>query len=157
VPVLGVRDALLFALDQCRRILGPSVMDLRPTSIHVITRTWTGGVRAGGSFADANLPLPNYTKIRHLSLREVTESGGLFEMGDIVIGPITPRYEAPDGSVGGFTEVQVAPAQFGGGVPSGTEVIYRVAQQSGATGIAGDYELVQFRRDRTLRFNLISC
>ena len=87
--------------------------------------------------------------------REVTESGGLYELGDVVCGPITPRYTAPDGSLGGFVEAQIAPAQFGSGVPAGTEIVYRLAQQSGATGIEGDYELVRFRRDKTLRFELV--
>jgi hypothetical protein len=152
---LGVRNALLYALDQCRAILGPAVMDLRPSSIHVITRTWSGGVRGGSAAVDVVLPLPNYTKLRHVSTREVTESGGLFEMGDIICGPITPQYTAPDGTIGGFTEIQIAPAEVSPGVPTGTEIIYRLAQQSGATGVNGDYECVQFRRDKTLRFELV--
>lgn len=154
---MGVRDALLYALDKTRTILGPSPgpMDLRPTSITIIARTWSGGVRGASAPIDATLALPNYTKVRHLTLREIAGSGGLYENGDVIVGPITPQYTAPDGSIGGFTEAQVAPAEVSPGVSSGTEIIYRLALQSGATGIHGDYELVQFRRDRTLRLMIV--
>jgi hypothetical protein len=148
------RDNLLYAVDKCRTVLGPTVMDLRPTSISVITRNWSDGTDSGDGFpSDTTLTLPNYTKVRHLSQREIAQSGGVYEDGDIIVGPITPQYTSPvDGvTTGGFTEAQLAPSVT---APAG-EVVYRVAQQSGATGLSGDYARVEIRRDRTLRMMLV--
>jgi len=149
---MGIRDDLLFAVDTCRSILGPPIMDLRPTSIQIITRRWVTGVR-GDPYppTDAILALPNYTKVRHVTQREIASSGGLFEEGDIVLGRITPQYTSPvDGTIHGFTEAQLAPP-----VTAGQEVIYRLALQSGASGIHGDYSRIQLRRDRTLHFEIV--
>lgn len=152
---MGVRDAILYALDKTRAVTGPAYVDIRPTSISVITRVWSEGQRGAGYSTDTTLTLPSFVKIRHVTQREIAASGGLYEMGDVIVGAITPRYTAPDASTGGFTELQVAPSTVGAGLPEGTEIIYRLAQQSGATGIVGDYALVQFRRDRTYRFELV--
>lgn len=147
------RDNLLYALDKSRAVLGPSVMDLRPTSVQVITRTWSDGTGIGDGFAtDVVLQLPSYTKVRHLTQREIAESGGLYEQGDLIIGPITPQFTSPvDGTIGGFTEPQLVPTV----TAPAQEVLYRVAQQSGATGISGDYARGEIRRDRTLRMMLV--
>jgi hypothetical protein len=148
--VTSPRNALLYACDLCRQALGPLVMDLRPTSVAIITRTWDMGQRGAGVGRDAPLPLPNYTKVRHLSVREIADSGGVFEDGDIRVGPITPVY-AINGITGGFTEAQLNPP-----IPTNSiQVIYRVALQSGASGIAGDYTIVSLFRDRTLKFILV--
>ena len=106
------RDNLLYALDKARAVLGPSVMDLRPTSVQVITRTWSDGTARGDGFAtDSVLQLPSYTKVRHLTQKEIAESGGVFEDGDLLISRITPQFTSPvDGTVGGFIETQLAPA-----------------------------------------------
>lgn len=148
------RNALLFAVDQCRHILGPSVMDLRPTSVQIITRAWDDPGRSiNSTSADTvTLSLPNYTKVRHVSQREVAQSGGLYELGDLIVGPITPQFVSPiDGTTGGFTEAQLAPVV----TDPATEILYRVTQQSGATGINGDYARKDFKRDKTLRFMIV--
>jgi hypothetical protein len=144
---------LLFAVDVGRSITGPAVMDIRPTSVQIITRVWSEGfVGPPGYPVDGPIvTLPNYTKVREVTQREVAESAGLFEMGDIRIGRITPVYTHPDGSIRGFTEQQLAPDI----TDQGTEVIYRVSLQSGSSGISGDYARVQLIRDHTLHMVLI--
>ena len=115
--MLSVRDAMLYALDRTRAITGPGVIDIRPSSAQIITRVWTGGRRGEGSFTEApKLTLPNFVAVRHVSQREVAGSGGLYELGDVRVGRITPRYTAPDGSLGGFTPLEIAPSRVSPGV-----------------------------------------
>lgn len=150
---MSLRTAGLQMVDAFRAILGPSATDMRPTTVEVVTRTWTGGyVGKGDAIDGVPLALPDYTKVRHVSQREIAGSGGSFEDGDVVIGPITPAYPKPDGSIGGFTMEQIRPSADDPGV----EIVYRFAQQDGhATGIVGEYRLLEFRRDRVMRFELV--
>jgi hypothetical protein len=143
------RDAWLFAVDHVRANTGPSVLDLRPTSVSIITRTWDMGQRGAGTARDGALPLPNWTKVRHITTREIMDSGGVFEDGDVRVGPVTPAYNY-QGSVGGFT-----PAQLNPPIPTNaTQIIYRLASQSGSSGIVGDYTILDLERDKTLHFIL---
>jgi hypothetical protein len=151
------RPAILYALDQVRAVLGPNVMDQRSTSVTILTQSWSQGQRGAGlATIITTTSLPSYTKVRHVSLREIAQSGGLFEDDDVIVGPITPQYTFQVGAqlkTGGFTEAQLKPVLTVN--DNGTQVIYRLALQSGATGIVGDYTLISFRRDRTYRFMLV--
>lgn len=154
---MSLRTALLPALDQIRSILGPTTLaggpglDLRPTSINIVKRVWQGGRRgSNGGFTDTVFTaLPSYTKVRQITQREIDGSGGRFEQGDLVIGPISPTYTNATGGTSGFTEAQLAPPG-----QTGLEYIYRTALQAGSTGIAGDFTLIELRRDRVFRFML---
>lgn len=149
---MGIRDAMLYAVDSVRAITGPNYIDIRPTTVQIITRTWSGNVRGDSYPTDSALALPPYTKVRHLKQSEIAASGGLFEEGDVIIGHITPQYTAPDGTTHGFTEAQLAPVVTG----TGQEVIYRLTKEAGAaSGIDGDYSRVELRRDHQYHFDLV--
>lgn len=150
---INLRVAGLIIADALRMLSGPSVFDMRPTSVEIVQKTWSGGRRGNGRSTEiVVLALPNYTKVRQVTSREIASSGGRYEEGDLVIGPITPAYPSlPHGYTEGYTETQLVPRVAG----QGQEIIYRMAQQSGATGIVGDMYLVEFKRDRVMRFELV--
>jgi hypothetical protein len=150
---MSLRTAALRVVDVGRSLLGPAVTDMRPTTVQIVRRAWTGGYVGKGDKIDGTpTNLPPYTKVRHVSQREIASSGGAFEEGDVVVGPITPQYQQPDGTFAGFTESQLKPDAR----DSGVEIVFLLAQQAGhATGIVGEYRLIEFRRDRVLRFELV--
>lgn len=146
------RSELLPDIAEIRKILGPGEggLDMRPTSVTIVTQVWAGGFRGSGSVSSSSVALPPETKVRHVTQQEIAASGGRFEEGDVIVDLIDPAYQGLDGA-GGFTE-----AQLGGATTNqGREVIYRLAQQSGATGIVGDYTLHELRRDRNFHMTAI--
>lgn len=91
-------------------------------------------------------------KVRHVTTREIASSGGRFEEGDVIVGPITPAYTTDSGSSGGYTEAQLRPTVE----EQGIEVIYRLASQPGdASGVTGDYQMIEFKRDRSMHFLMV--
>src|SRR6185312_15424469 len=100
----------------------------------------------GGAIGTPPLVLPAGTKVRHVTQKEIAGSGGRYEDGDIKVSFITPQYDS-----GGFTQAQLAPVA----TQQGVEIVYRLDEQSGATGVSGDYSLVEFRRDANLHFELV--
>lgn len=150
------------ALDAIRGIGG--ALGLRATTCSIVRRTYAGTRRASstgytdGGDGPGNTPLPLVTasgapyKIRHVSQREIASSGGRLEQGDVIIGPITNAYAATSSTpAGGFTEAQLAPPGS-----EGIEIIYRLALTAGATsGIAGDFYLVEIRRDHAMHMHLV--
>jgi hypothetical protein len=149
---VSFRSELQPDLAEIRKILGPGEdgLDMRPTSVTILTTVWSGGIRGSGTPSSTPLRLPPETAVRQLSQKEIAESGGRYEAGDVIISLINPAYQGPDGA-GGFTE-----AQLGGATASmGSEVTYQLAQQSGATGIVGTYTLLEFHRDPNFHFTLI--
>ena len=103
--------------------------------------------------------LPPYTKIRHVSQREIAGSGGRYEEGDVRCTEIMPTFTDPiTGAPGGFTEAQLRPTGAQGNSQNlqAVETIYRLSQVDGARpGIAGDYSLVELSRDKSWNFILI--
>jgi hypothetical protein len=141
------------------RALPASPFGLRESAVSVVTRTWSSG-RIGypdstaTSYTDTT-PLPIVhtggfnPKIREMSTREISASGGLYELGDLIVGPITPRYpDAPAAQVGGYTEAQVAP-RVAADAP-GVEVIYLVTGPE-----AGRYRRVTVTVDHALHYTLV--
>lgn len=150
---MSLGDDLLEIVDDGRSLLGPNDLDLRPTTVTIITRRWSGGARGEGYSTDlTTLTLPNYTKVRHEKPpNEITGSGGSYEVGNITVGPITPRFVDSQGSARGFTEADLAPLV----TDQAVETIYRVAGQVTGGGINGDYTRVDLQRDRRLRYMLL--
>lgn len=71
--------------------------------------------------------------VTQVSSRVVAASGGTYQMGDIRVGPITPRFPG-----GGFTAEQVDPRLTFSPAPTERRaVIYRLSGQ-----VTGDYALV---------------
>jgi len=87
---VSLRTDLLPVIDELRALAGPTGFDVRTSQLTIRTRTWAGGRRGLGPISDSDLTLEKRYKIRELSLREVSGSGGAFEMGDVKVGPITP-------------------------------------------------------------------
>jgi hypothetical protein len=171
---LSLRTALLPALDAIDSILGPSTLDLSATRLTIITRSWDGGRRNSGSSVDGPVTeIPNWVPVRHVTQREIAGSGGRYEQGDVKVGPIRPAFGnqgygcrsagrrgrppgAPVptvlGASGGFTPEQLNPTV----TEDGIEVIYRLTpNHPNTTGIAGDYQLLDFQRDQPFEFYLV--
>lgn len=155
----GVRAPLLPVLDRVRQVLGPGTsklpgLDLRPTSVTIIQQVWSNGqVGDGTPTVVSTLTLSAGALVRQVSEREVADSGGRLEVGDVSVERLTPAYGpspiAPKG--GGYAEAQLDPPV----TDEGVENVYRLALQSGASGVAGDYRLVSFKRDDPLEYKLV--
>lgn len=92
---MTVRDALLPALDVVRGVGG--TMGLRPYSVTIRVRTWSGPIIGNGTKTDVDsaLTVSNGTQppmVRQLSGRDVIASGGVFTDQDYEVGPLTPPY-----------------------------------------------------------------
>lgn len=112
------KDILEIANDIRRDV--PAGLDLRQQNkLEIIRRVWAGGKPGSdGGKSDTTLELVERYKVRQLSTREIAGSGGVFETGDLRIGPITPS----NGAGVGYTVAQLAPD--GGG---NVEVIYKLS------------------------------
>jgi hypothetical protein len=127
---------ILSAVDQIRGIAGPQGLGGRPSSLTIRRRVWSGGLRGLGTPSDTDLALPQIYDVQHLRTTEVPSSGGRYEKGDVIVGPITPSFPATALTpAGGFTEAQLNPV---GG--DGIEIIYILVGQH-----AGEYQLVELR------------
>lgn len=142
-------------VDRFRRIADrargiPGAMGLRPNTLSVVTRTHSLTRLGDGDTDETALvietPGGNSYKVRDVSSREVSESGGAYEVGDIVVGPITPAYAGPP--AGGYTPEQLRPTVEAG--TRGTEIVYVVTGPN-----AGEYSHVETRVDRSLRYELV--
>jgi len=140
------RDGMVPVLDALRTI--PGTLGFRQYGLTVRTRTWQGGRRGVGVFVDSNLDIfPGKTKtgqsfkIRQITTKEIADSGGRYEAGDIMVERITPKV----GSVG-YTEDQIAPNP----ADDGTEIIYVV---TGAH--SGEYARIELRSFRPQHYDLV--
>lgn len=137
-------DKLKQRLQKIRGI--PVTMGLRPNAVSVITRTWASGRVGNGTFDDGvPLVLSPTPKVREMSTREIASSGGRYEMGDLVVGPITPSYTGPP--AGGYSVDQVAPKVSPD--QTGVEVIYLVTGSD-----AGEYSRISLNSDFALHYTL---
>lgn len=146
------REAILPVLDAVDRVV--QELDLAPSAVDIITRKWSGGEIRVGHPGDTSLPLPRWTVVEEVSNREVAQSGARFEMGDLRVGPVRPRFEgqACMPYEGGFTVEQLNPPV----TDESTEIIYRVRQEHGfGTGWSGDYALQALVRDDPFEFYLV--
>jgi len=102
---MSVRHSLLPVVDLGRRIYG-KVLGMVTSQLTIRTRTYSEGIRSPEAlYTDVDVVLGEYYEIREATTREVESSGGKFEVGDIIVGPITPS----DGDAVGYTEEQLAP------------------------------------------------
>jgi len=151
---VSLRDRLLPVADRIRSIAGPTKLsgndglDVRPNSLTITVRTWPGrlGDTTAGEYSDASTTLAPVPRIRSLTSREVAASGGLYEQGDLLVGPITPAYTNTDASTGGYSETDLAPVQSTDSI----EVLYLITGPS-----AGDYRRIELRRGRAFRYELV--
>lgn len=142
-------------------IVGPEYFDLQPTVVTIQTRVYQGGYRAStSSFAVTNsLTLAPYIHVRHITLKEVADSGGRYLQDDVMVGPIRPKWQGPAGETGGYLQSQLDPARFvaqDAQTHQGTDVVYILAQENPQTaGIFGEYTLKRFNQDDPLAYFLV--
>ena len=146
------RDSMLAVAERLRTKTGPSGFDVRPTALTIVTRTWTGGSVGAAApnpgtprFVDAVVALPQTYAVRQLRTFEIATSGGRFEQGDMLVGPITPRFTSSNGATGGVSEADLKPP-----VKAGQQVFY---QLSGAH--AGDYVLRELRSTNPFGYEVV--
>ncbi len=135
------RTGLLAAIDSIRGIAGPAGLDVRTTGVTVRTRTWSGGRRDLGTKTDSDLVLNQYYRVHDVTDREVSGSGGRYEMGDVRVDHITPS----DGTIG-YTPAQLRPPV----TSDATEVIYVLSGPA-----AGQYGIVELLRHRSFTYQLV--
>jgi hypothetical protein len=138
---LSFRTDLLALVDSIRELPDTS-FDLRLNEVSIITRTWsTEYVGQDGVYEDSVLVLPKKYPVRHVSIDEVTASGGQYRLQDVKVKHITPF----DGIATGYTPEQLAPPITADNV----QVIYVI------TGpLAGEYERIHARFDRSFSYEL---
>lgn len=142
---MSLRTALLKTADKVRAIASKPSIDERTTSVTIRRRVTSGGqlgrVGDGGGVSSTDLVLSPRPKVREVSQREITGSGGRYQAGDVKVGPITPTYSA-----GGYTEEQLAPRV----TTNGVEIRYVLAG-----GITGEYSRIDLSTDRSHSWFLV--
>lgn len=116
---MSFRTTLLATVERIRGVV-PGALDLRPHTVTVRVRTWTGARAGIGTRVDADTPIRNFgfnPKVSEVSSRDVVASGGVYQQGDFRVGPITPEY------VGGGTALTTLdPATTG----TAREVLFKI-------------------------------
>lgn len=87
----------------------PGALGLRPHTVTVRVRTWTGARAGLGTKTDVDTVITNAggygPRVVQVSAKDVVASGGLYEAGDYRIGPISRDYTG-----GGTTDAALNPA-----------------------------------------------
>ena len=116
----GFIPTILRPLDSLRGIAG--VLGLRPYTVTVRVRVWSGERPGLGSRLDVDTVLYNVlggvqypVRVRTRSQRDVIASGGQFSDHQFLVGPMTPQYVG-----GGYLVGQLDPAPTN----SATEVVW---------------------------------
>ena len=150
---MALRDDLLPQIERLRAI--PGQLGFRPyTSLRLRTRTW-----AGAEPGDTNNTSPGYTdsflaletggqpaKIRQISAREVSASGGRYTDADYVVGPLTPQHPSGGGTAG-YTPAELAPS-------SSARNVERHVVLVGPGESSSEWVIVGEQLDRALRYTL---
>jgi hypothetical protein len=150
---MSLRTSILPGLAAIDAALGNTQgLDLRPTTLTILQRSWSGGRRGVGNAAIVStLALPPIY-IRHVTEREIAGSGGRYLQGDWMCGPIRPAWTSLTGTQGGFVIAQLDPPV----TTPGVENIYVFsATNPNAAGEVGENQLVQLHQDLALAFMLV--
>ena len=143
---MPLRNALLQMSARVRALAGPERMDQRPHRLSILTRTWSGGYKGAGEASESAVHLPQHFIVRQVSTRQVASSGGLFELGDVIVEGITPEYVDRDGVLRGFSPLVLSPVV----TTSGVEVVYRIIGPH-----EGDYQLVEIQSWRPYGYAIV--
>lgn len=143
---MSLRDDLLPALNDARTICDD--LGLRQNAVDVIVRTWTSGrvgspasQSPGTDYVDVKVHLTPNPKVRRVTQREISSSGGEYEDADLIVGPMTPAFVG-----GGNSLAQIDPDVRQRGV----EVIFILSGPN-----AGEHSLIDVRRDRPMRYECV--
>ena len=123
---MSLRDALLPVLDTIRSIAGIPAIGIRPYTVKIRVRVWSGSRPGVGSYQDTDTVLSNTitlsgvlttvpVRVRPVSTKDVIASGGLYTDHDFRVGPMTPQF-----ATGGYTGAQLDPVPTG----AATEIIW---------------------------------
>ncbi|MBW7935292.1 MAG: hypothetical protein H3C62_17125 [Gemmatimonadaceae bacterium] len=141
---LARRDRYRALASRIRAIPGRD-FGLRPYTVAVIVRRWSGPHTGDGAATDTVTPIVEYggnpPKVRFLS-DEARALGGL-PAGTVEVGPITP-----DHTGGGITWDTLT----GGSAQAGDEVLYRLTGPEFPAG--ADYALAGSQSDRGIHYKL---
>lgn len=138
---MSLRKTFLPIRDRLLKLTDPQHFDVRPNKLTIRTRTWAGGrVGADGGYTDSDLVIPQRYRVEHVSAHEVASSGGRYELGDLKVVGISPKYAG-----GGFTPAQLLPPGA-----QGRQIIYRIDGPS-----AGDYQAVAFHNEEPFSYVLV--
>lgn len=91
---MSLRTSLLPVLEGLRGLI-PDQLGLRPYSVTVRVRTWTGSRPGMGTYADVDTVLTNAghnVKVTPVTTKDVVASAGRYVAGDFRIGPLTPAH-----------------------------------------------------------------
>lgn len=138
------RDNWIRIANTAKDIKLPTQLDAAPHRLTIRTRIWGSGTIGEGSPTDSDLILPQKFKVRSVTNREVSGSGGRYELGDVRVSGITQR--PSDENVTGYTVEQLAPVS---GAPN-VEVIYILSGP-----MAGEYTRVELNYYKLLSASLI--
>ena len=146
---MALRDDLLPQIERLRAI--PGQLGFRPyTSVRLRTRTWSGVEPGDGTATDSFLALETGgqpAKVRQISAREVSASGGRYTDADYVVGPLTPEHTASGGGTAGYTPAQLAPS-------SRARHVERHVVRVGPGEPSSEWLIVGDQLDRALRYTL---
>lgn len=113
-----MNKATLLRLANRIRAGHPVAMGLRDTAVTLRRRVWPGGYRGEGTPVDTDTLIEPAPHVKELTTREISQSGGRFEVGDVRIGPITPKHDD-----GGYSKEELSPTA----TANGTEYFYVLA------------------------------
>lgn len=150
--MLAVADKLRY-LPTATNYSGGAGFDVRPNATRVVVRTWASGkvespwpANPDTDYVDNPSTLLTPTpKVRRVTSGEIASSGGLYEQGDLIVGPITPAYPGPPS--GGYTTEQLDPVVT---ARKGVQVLWILVGPNGGT-----YRKVDLRRDPSFRYEAI--
>jgi hypothetical protein len=119
------------SLDEIRGIAGE--LGLRPYTVTLRTRTWTGQRPGKGMPTETSTELLNGAgqpvRVQQVSTKDVIASGGQLSDRQLRVGPMTPAYAASLGlPAGGYVDGQIDPPLPG--VPTPTDVQWIVTGPS---------------------------
>ena len=99
-----LRTSLLPVAQNIRNLAGALVWDVRPTTIAITRRVWSGGRKGDGTAVDTVLTVLPPVRVRTPSEHEISSSGGRYEAEDVLVDCITPAFTG-----GGLTPAQLKP------------------------------------------------
>lgn len=139
---MSLREDLLPVFQDSRALI--EALGLRPNGLTIKVRTHIGTPGVDG-YVDEDLVISPKPRIREVSTREISGSGGRYTAGDLRIDKITPQYTDASGTHG-YTPEQIDPTI----ATRGVDVVYVI------TGtLAGDYALVDAKVDRNFGYTIV--
>jgi hypothetical protein len=125
---MSLRTALLPVVNTLRGLAGPSTLDIRPYTVTVRTRRWSGGVVQKGTPTDSDMVLAPPPKV-------------VERAREALVGPITPKH--PDG---GYSPAELNPAD-----QAGVECFYVLV---GPDNVRRPFTLVDIDTSRPFTYTL---